>query len=97
MRRRERGEPRREHTAAAAAGEEEERRGEGERESQRITRRERERERETRRGGGEGTVRQQDSLLRMVVTLLTFHEDRSWLKAEADRNTRRRRGRRRPV
>ena len=44
MRKRERGEPRREHTAAAAAGEEEERRGEGERESQRITRRERERE-----------------------------------------------------
>ena len=43
MRKRERGEPRREHTAAAA-GEEEERRGEGERESQRITRRERERE-----------------------------------------------------
>ena len=47
MRKRERGEPRREHTAAAA-GEEEERRGEGERESQRITRREREREREER-------------------------------------------------
>ena len=42
MRKRERGGPRREHTAAA--GEEEERRGEGERESQRITRRERERD-----------------------------------------------------
>ena len=42
MRKRERGEPRREHTAAA--GGEEERRGEGERESQRITRKERERE-----------------------------------------------------
>ena len=36
-----------------------------------------------------------DSLEDMSVTLPTFHEDRSWLKAEAPQNTRRRRGRRR--
>ena len=37
--------------------------------------------------------RTDDSLECMVVTLLTFHEDRFWLKAEANQNTRRRRGR----
>ena len=41
--------------------------------------------------------RTDDSLDSMFVTLPTFHEDRSWLKAEAYRNTGRRQGRRRPV
>ena len=62
MRKRERGEPRREHTAAAAAGEEEERRGEGERESQRITRRDREREREKRGGDRLDTTPRHDEV-----------------------------------
>ena len=72
----------------------------------------RERERRGRRGergidGREDTTtdtrrrrrrdRTDDSLAYMFVTLPTFHEDRSWLKAEAYKNTRRRRGRRRPV
>ena len=56
------------------------------------------RERERRAAGRERyRHRTDDSLLDMVVTLPTFHEDRSWLKALALRNTRRRRGRRRPV
>ena len=35
--------------------------------------------------------RTDDSLNIMVVTSPTFHEDRSWLKAEVPSNTRRRR------
>ena len=51
----------------------------------------------TRRGRRRRRDRTDDSLLTMAGTLPTFHEDRSWLKAKAELNTRRRRGRRRPV
>ena len=69
MRKRERGEPRREHTAAAA-GEEEERRGEGERERQRITRREREREKREKRKRGE---RERTNVFPLFPLLLVKH------------------------
>ena len=49
--------------------------------------------RPTRRRRRRRRDRTDDSLPYMSVTLPTFHEDRSWLKAEARLNTRRRRGR----